>query len=259
MLWYKSWLETRWRFVIGLAVLVCSAAAIVFAYSRVVQLLQPLAPLVPNVDTGSSVGRQLREAAELLRSYRGYVWSQWFRQNLPQMWAIFAVLLGTGGLLTQASRGGALYTLSMPVSRARLLGVRAATGLGELSALALVPSLVVPLVSPLVGQTYGVGDALVHGMCLFVRGSVFFSLAFLLSTMFADVWRPALIAFCALAAVGTLEQIFHDALPSSMFHIMSAEQYFRGGGVPWPGLLVSALASAGMIYSAVANISRRDF
>jgi hypothetical protein len=57
--------------------------------------------------------------------------------------------------------------------------------------------------------------------------SIFFSLAFLLSTVFADVWRPALIAVCALAAVGFLEQVFHDALPSAWFHVMSAESYFR--------------------------------
>ncbi len=259
MLWYKSWLETRWRFLTGLALLVCSAAAIVLAYTRVMQLLEPLAPLVPNVDGRSEAGRQLREAAALLRSYRGYVWSQWFRQNMPQMWTIFAVMLGTGGLLSQTSRGGALYTLSMPVSRARLLGVRAATGLGELFALAIVPTFVLPLLSPLVGQTYGIRDALVHGACLFVRGSAFFSLAFLLSTVFADVWRPALIAVCALAAVGFLEQVFHDALPSAWFHVMSAERYFRGDGVPWPGLAASALVSAAMLYGAVANISRKDF
>ena len=259
MLWYKSWLETRWRFLIGLALLICSAMLIVLAYPRLIQLLQPLAPLVPNVGADSRVGKQLREAAGLFSSYRGYVWSQWFRQTMPQTWVIFAVLLGAGGLLTQTSRGGALYTLSMPVSRARLLGVRATIGLAELFVLAILPALVIPLVSPLVGQTYGVGDAFVHSICLFVRGSMFFSLAFLLSTAFADVWRPALIAFCTIAVLGTVEQVFHDSLPSSLFHIMSGEQYFRGGGVPWPGLLVSAVVSAAMIYGAIANISRRDF
>jgi hypothetical protein len=29
MLWYKAWLETRWRFVIGLVVLMASACALV--------------------------------------------------------------------------------------------------------------------------------------------------------------------------------------------------------------------------------------
>ena len=40
--------------------------------------------------------------------------------------------------------------------------------LGELLVLAVVPSLLLPLLSPAVGQTYGVGDALVHGVCLFI-------------------------------------------------------------------------------------------
>ncbi len=256
MLWYKAWLETRWRFLIGLALLVCSAAGIVLFYPRVVR---ELLPLVPSADVGGVIGGQIRETADLFRTYRGYVWAQWFRQNLAQMWTIFAVLLGTGGLLRQASRGGALYTLSMPASRTQLLGVQAATGLVELFVLAVVPSLVFPLLSPLVGQTYGIGDALVHSVCLFIAGSVFFSLAFLLSTVFSDMWRPALITICAAYALGSFEQIFHDALPLSLFHVIGAESYFRGSGVPWIGLLARVAVSAGLLYGAVINISRRDF
>jgi ABC-2 type transport system permease protein len=256
MLWYKAWLETRWRFLIGLALLVCSAAIVVLAYPTAMRLLLPL---VPGVTADSEIGRELREVAEVVRTYRGYVWSQWFRQQLPQTWTLFAILLGTGGLLTQATRGGSLYTLSMPASRTRLLGVRATTALAELFVLAIVPSLMLPLLSPLVGQTYGIGDMLVHSACVLIRGSIFFSLAFLLSTVFTDVWRPAIIAVCAATALRLFETAFHDILPSSLVNVMSAESYFRGGGVPWPGLLLSALVSAALLYGAVASISRRDF
>ncbi len=144
MLWYKSWLETRWRFAIGLAILILSAVGTVLAYPRVVKLL----PLVPSVVDSGEVGRRLLEIAALSRTYRGYVWAQWLRQNMTQMLALFAALLGTGGLLSQSSGGGAFFTLSLPVSRDRLLGVRAATGLAELFALAFIPSLVLPLLSP---------------------------------------------------------------------------------------------------------------
>ena len=246
MLWYKSWLETRWRFLIGLALLMCTAAWIVFLYPRAVKLL----PLVSNVDAGGEIDRQIREAAELMRTYRGYIWSQWFSDNASLL-SIFAVLLGTGGLLSQASRGGALFTLSMPASRNRMLGVRAATGLGELLVLAFVPSLLLPLLSPLVGQSYAIGDVLVHSGCLFIQGAALFSATFLLSTVFSDVWSPWLIVFCAAK--------FLDMSPYSLSGITSAESYFRGGGVPWLGLLALAAVSAAMLYGAVANISRRDF
>src|SRR3954469_6257546 len=120
MLWYKAWLETRWRFRIGRALLVCAAWFVVLSYPAVQRLLLEL----PNLDAVGDVGRQLRERAALLATYRGYVWSQWFGQNMAQAWTLCAAVIGTGGLVSQAARG-ALHTLSMPVSRHRLLGVRA--------------------------------------------------------------------------------------------------------------------------------------
>jgi ABC-type transport system involved in multi-copper enzyme maturation permease subunit len=255
MLWYKSWLETRWRFVIGLALLMLSACSTVLIYPEVMRLL----PLGANADLSGPIGRQVAESIALARDYRGYVWSQWFMKNMPQLWTIFAVLLGSGGLLAHGSRGGALFTLSLPISRTRVLSVRAATALGELLVLAIIPSLIVTLLSPAIGQRYGVGDALVHGLCLFIAGSVFFSLAFLLSTVFSDIWRPLLIAIGIAMVLGFFEQTFRDLAPYRLDGVMGGERYFRGGGLPWQGLLVSMAMSAALLYGAAVNIARRDF
>ena len=255
MLWYKSWLETRWRFAIGLALVVCSAGVAVFSYPAVRELL----PMVPRDDIDGDLARLIREAADLVREYRGYVWSHWFSQNLSQTWTLFAVVLGTGGLLAQSTRGGALFTLSLPVSRARLLAVRAATGLVELVALAFAPSLILVALSPAIDQSYGVGDALVHSACLVVAGSVFFSLAFLLSTVFSDIWRPLLIALVVAAALAVAGKLVPGLSRFSVFSVMSAESYFRGGGLPWLGLLASAAASLAMLVAATRNIERQDF
>jgi hypothetical protein len=255
MLWYKSWLETRWRFLIGLAILVLSVVGTVLAYPRVEKLL----PLVPAIDTGSEVGRRLKEIADLSRSYGGYIWAQWLRQNMTQMLSLFAALLGTGGLLSQTSGGGALFTLSLPVSRDRLVGVRAVTGLLEILALAFIPMLVLPLLSPAVGGTYGIGEVLVHGTCAFVAATVLFSAASLLSTVFTDVWRPALIVCGVAAVLGIAEPFFGELSRYSLFGIMDGEMYFRGGGLPWLGLLASAAVSAAMLLAASRNLARQDF
>src|SRR6185295_6443415 len=158
MFWYKSWLDTRWRFLIGLAILALSACGAVFGYPRAVRLLA----LVPNVDVGGEIGRRIKESAELMRTYRGYIFSQWFAENLIQTWTIFAVLLGSGGLLSSGSEGAALFTLSLPISRRAIVTARAAIGLVELFVLALVPSLLITLLSPAVGQSYGIVDVLIH-------------------------------------------------------------------------------------------------
>lgn len=251
MLWYKSWLETRWRFLIGLALLMCSAGALVLTYPRVQELL----PLVPAVDAQGELGRRIREAVELSREYRGFVWAQGFRQNLSQMGTLFAVLLGTGGLF---SSGAALFTLSLPATRREQLRVRAATGLGEWLLLALVPAVVIVLMSPAIGESYSLGAALIHGLCLFVAGAVFFSLAVLLSTWFTDVWRPLLIALGIAAAIAVVEQ-FSPAAGRGLFAVMSGETYFRSATVPWFGLAAAAALSAALLYGAAANIEHRDF
>lgn len=255
MLWYKSWLETRWRFLIGLVLLMCSAAFAVVTYPAVLERL----PLAASVDIGGAVGQQIREVVELAREYRGYIWWQWFRQTLRETWTVFAVLLGSGGLLSQSAGGAALFTLSLPVSRRRLLGVRAATGLAELFVLALVPALMIPALSPVIGQSYSVADALVHAICLFVAGAAFFSLAFLLSTVFSDVWRPALIAIAVAYLLFFAEQATAGQSRLGFFRVMTAQEYFRAGELPWAGLLASAAASMAMLYASTVNIARKDF
>jgi hypothetical protein len=255
MLWYKSFLETRWRFLIGFALVVFSAAGAVFAYPRVLQLM----PLASTIEAGGEIGRRIREGVELARDYRGYVWSQWLRQSMSNLITIFAVLLGTGGLLSQASGGGALFTLSLPVSRDRLLAVRAITGLAELLLMAAAPPLVLMVLSPAVGKSYGLADALAHGFCLFVAGGVFFSLTFFMSTVFTDIWRPALVA-CAVAAVlGLCEPFIPVVARFSVFRVMTGQDYFYTRHLPWFGLIASTVASAAMLYGAARNIARQDF
>ena len=143
------------------------------------------------------------------------------------------------------------------MSRQQVLWVRAATGLAELLVLALVPYLIIPVLSPAIAQHYGIRDVAVHAMCVFVAGSIFFSIALLLSTMFSDIWRPLLLT-CAIAAMLMLL----ERMPGefyALFGIMSGESYLRAGAVPWAGLLTTAAVSAGILYGAATNFARQDF
>ena len=233
-------------------ILLLSGCAAVLGYPAAIKALAQVAP------TDGEIGRQISETAALIREYRSYIWSQWFRQTMRELWALFAVLLGTGGLLAQASRGGAIFTLALPVSRGRLLAVRAAAALAELLILALVPALMIPLLSPAIGQRYSPTDAIVHGTCLLIAGSTLFSFTFLLSTVFKDVWRPPLITLCLAVLVRLLEQSF-GLEHVSLLAVMTAEPYFHGEGVPWLGLIATASASAALLYAATRNIARQDF
>jgi len=223
---------------------------------------QRLLPLVRNMDpaaldTSGPLGAAIKEGLAAQQSFRGFVWWQWYRQNLTYLVVVFGALLGAGGLLVK-SGGATLFTLSLPVSRARLMTTRAAVGLAELLALAVVPSLLIAVLAPSIGQTYSVGDVLAHGVCMFVVGSVFFSLAALLSTDYVDGWRPVLIACIVAAVLGMLEYI--PAIGRfGLFHVMNGESYYRYTGLPWIGLIVSAGITAALLRTAAVNLAHRDF
>jgi len=251
MLWRKDWLETRWRFAIGFAVLACMAVAAILGYPQVKKLL----PLITDRYPGE-LGRRIREGADLVRTFRGFVWVQWIRQNCSQMIILFAALLGTAGV-TSPSRGG-LFTLSLPVSRRRLAGTRAATGLAELAVLAFAPPLVFPLLAPVIGERYAVADSLAHGLCAFAVGTAIFELAFLLSTAFDDRWKPLLVTLGIAAAVGLAEYV--TRLPFlGVFHVMIGEDWFRARELPWIGILATGAAAILLHGAAVWNFRRRDF
>jgi ABC-type transport system involved in multi-copper enzyme maturation permease subunit len=257
MLWHKAWLETRWRFISALVILTIVAAGNVYAYVAT-QRAMPL--LIERSEAAAAeaprLGPAIREAIELNENFRGFIWYQTFRQNLSQMGVFFALLLGCGGLLAESSKGSALFTLSLPVTRRQLLGARAATGLAQLAAISMLPPLVVSILAPSIGQRFGIVDALAHGLCIFVVAAVFFSLAAFLSTLFHDTWRPLLIGIgiaCAIAAGSFV------APQLGLFSVMNGESYFRTGMLPWTGLLASAVIATALLYSAAETLERRDF
>ena len=254
MLWYKAFLDTRGRVLIGLALLPCAAMFMVFTYPRVVELL----PAAGGINASGALGQQINDAIALARDYRGYVWSQWFRQTTTSTSALFAALLGTGGLVASTS-GGALFMLSLPATRMQLMAVRAGSGLAQWFALALISSLAIPLSSPAIGESYSIITALAHGLCLFAGGAVIYSLALLLSTVFGDLWRPWLIALAIAMPIAFAEQLTRGSWPVGLSAVMSGEQFFRTGHLPWAGLAVAFVASTALLYLAALNFSRRDF
>lgn len=255
MILYKSWLDTRWRFIAGAAIMICSVTAMVLIYPQVNNLL----PIASSIEMPGALGEEVRKAIDLASSFDGYLWLKWYNGNMPMLGSLFASMLGAGGIFIAGAGGGALYTLALPVSRRRLLTLRALVGLAELFGLMMLASLTVPLLAPAIGESVSFQDAIVHGFCAFVASSLFFSLALFLATVFSDVWRPVLIAIGLASLAGLAEMFFQDTLSLGVIHTMSAETYHETGALPWSGLLICIVGSAALIVAAIRNIERRDF
>ena len=250
MLWHKAWVDTRWRFFLGLALLLVLACGSSLTFPRVRDFLGAIQlPAVPDEEAAAA----FRESLELIRTFRGYAWSQWFSQSFPVLLTIIAALLGSGSPLVKGG-SGALLSLSLPVSRGRWISTRSGTALAELFVLALVPSVAFAVLAPVVGEQFAVTEAVAYGLSAFVGASLFLGLAVFLSTVFNDVWRPLLLTFVGALAIGVVLPQEHG-----LFQAMGGRRYFVSGTLAWAELLVSAAAAAGLVYAATARIARRDF
>ena len=205
MLWYKSWLETRWRFLIGLALLMLSACGTVLTYPEVVRAA-----------AAGAAGRS-RAARSAGASRR-----PWSCRALPRL-RLVAVVPPEHAADVGALRGAARHrrpALARRPAAGRCSRCRCRCRATGCSAFAPRPGWRNCWCSPSSrrsscrcsrrpsGRRYSLGDALVHAACLFVAGTVFFSLTFLLSTVFSDVWRPVLIALCVAMVLALVEQVF---------------------------------------------------
>jgi ABC-2 type transport system permease protein len=257
MLWHKAWLETRSRFITAVIVLTVMTGSNVYEFLATQRLLPQLmgGTQIPGVEA-TGLAAAIRDAIEVQKEFRGFVWYRVFRDNLTQLGVFFAILLGCGGLLHESAKGSALFTLSLPVTRRQLLGARIGNGLAQWLAIAMVPPLAIPILAPAIGQRFSVVDALAHGLCLFFVGAMFFSLASFLSTLFTDIWRPLLIAIGIACAVALASVVVPQL---AIFSVMNGESYFRSGTLPWAGFVTSAVIATALLYGAAETLERRDF
>jgi hypothetical protein len=253
MVWAKAWHDTRWRFAILFTVLVAIACFSVIEWREVRSLV---ATIDPSAAGGNATLRSaLAEAIAAEQTFRGYIWYQWFNGNFASCIVLFAALLGSGSALSASGRG-LLFSLALPVARGRWIETRAAIGVAQVLALALVPSLLIPLLAPAVGESYSVTDALVYGALTFVRGSVYFALAMLASAIVDDFGRAIVITAVVAIVVGIIE---FSLLRQGVSRPLSGAAYYHAGTLPWLEIVLGVALTAALIYGAAAYLTRRDF
>ena len=127
MVWYKAWVESRLRFLAAAAVMAAVCGAAVLGHDAIQSVLanRPAPPA----------------------TYAAYVHRVSYGGLTRVLFMTFAMVLGVGGLLRERELGTSAFTLALPVARTRLVLVRAAAGLLEIAAIALIQGLAIVTLS----------------------------------------------------------------------------------------------------------------
>lgn len=244
MYWYKCWCEVRTRVFVSVLALAVACVFIVF-YQQT-----------------------MRDHADAPMTYAAYIWKSIYNSFGRDLFVIMSIAMASGGLLQEKPQGTLGFTLALPISRWQVVTTRALVGYFGIVAMALVPAIVVPILSPYVGQHYPVSQALQFSLLWACAGSVIYALTSLLSYLMEGEYSAMLVAIPALMVYGAMLQLpWLAGVPAlDIFHLMNGEEmaffdetrHLITGPLPWVALIVTVAASGLFVLTAGRRMKQRD-
>ena len=236
MLWYKAWIETRSRFLISLVTLTLFSAIFV---QHAQGMLRP--------EWKSDFNRLLFVN----------------QQFLAIMWVLSVVLLGMGGIVREKATGISSLTLSLPVSRRRLVGIGVGVGLLEAAILGLVPWIAVFFVSFFARKPISITQVASYVLLLLGGGLVYFALAVLVSSLASGEYSaPALtfgiVLLAAMLFDAWLRQFNVWRLVTGDLSI-NRSTFLLSDHLPWLGMRCSMSVASLMVVASIIVVQRRQF
>lgn len=245
--WRKCWLESRSRFLLTALLIICMLAW---------QIL----------DSQHGMSRFDRKPPITFTEYVAYI----FGGDFQIVWVASVLLLGLGGIVREAALGTAALTLTLPFRRRDWMGIRAALGLTQAAALALIPVAVIPICSLAIDRSYPVWEALKFSGLLFAAGNVFFFLGFFWSVVLSGEFSAIFAEGASLLLVYSAQDYLYRWIPSFNFPNFNVRAFLAGGnlvnrstgfldGWPWAGILECAVCAVFLFWGSKEIARRRDF
>jgi len=235
MLWYKAWLETRIRvaFLIGFLALVIGLSG-----------------------WAGRAGPASHHTAGVLTS---------LTTQVPLVVIIVCAVLGAAGIATQPSfgvtkglHGSTLFTLSLPVSRARLLITRAAIGWFE--AMGIVALLFCGMwwIFPTLKLVAAPVTWVQYGLTTAVCASAIYFVAVLLGSFLDDQWRTwgTMLVSGALAGASVRFRLPADV---DIFRAMTKSSPLFAHTIPWGPMGFSLLLAVILFLVTLMIVQRREY
>ena len=235
MLWLKGWLETRFRllFILALSTL----------------------PLYHMLSAGAHASA--RSVSGLAAGLASNV--------IPLFTVMICAFLAGAGIATQAPfrgsrglHGSTLFTLSMPVSRLRLLAVRAGIGWLETAAVIAVLCCGMWLAIPLLRGVVTPIEMFEQVGTLIACSSSIYFLSVLLGTVFDDQWR---VWATILASAGMWLLCTHFSFPAFANIVLGIGERspIVAHTIPWNAMAFSLGLSAILFFAALKIAQRREY
>ena len=246
MLLYKYWLESRFRFLCGLFLVIATVTHTVLGAPNTLRLINQQMPW-----------------AHMLFSQ--YLWLTVYDGSLLAAWIVLAVVLSNRGMRKEQSLGVSAFTLSLPVTRSSILRAQSVVALVELVLLGVVPAFLIPGLSRVAGLTFPMTQGVRHTALLICPGVVFHGWSLLMAQLTGTESTSLTISLSSIGAFFILVKRIHALDRLDIFDIMSGADlldrhtFLLRGPLPWSTFAATLTLLLGMVWLSVFLIEHHDF
>lgn len=232
MLWYKGWLETRFRVLFVL---------VIFLFLMVL--------IERNTDTHNPSSQDVER---ILNNFTLYL-------------LMIPTMLGGAGIKTQpllrttkGLHGSMYFTLSLPVSRLRMLATRATLGMLETVGVVAALTCFAWFIFPALKVHLMGADLFAYWGTVSICMSSFYFLSVFFATVWDDVWQ-IWGSFVVALILRWLETTASFPSSINVFRAMARSSPLFTHTFPWASMGVSLVAAAILFLAALKMVQTREF
>lgn len=254
MLWYKAWLELRFRVLLTVTII---GSNCVFAWfdAEKVLMTQDKAKLMSLIPVTPLINEDLLHTA---------FWVRFMLIQALIIVPIVAMILAGSGINTQTSYGmthglhsSMLYTLSLPVSRYRMVLTRASLGFICFAGFLILNMAVPHIVGRYLGIPLDWTEGLKYIPGLFAGGFFYYCL-FVLTASFLDEFWGSTLGFFFIGGFVGYSNGGKGYETFDLIHLIRGTHYLATGEWPYVAWLVYAVLGLMLIWGSVLIVERKE-
>ena len=257
-IFYKEWLESKWKLITGTIVLTVLSLVNVIVYPWIHTFMTPdMARLMESMLHEMMPFIEVPNLVPMFDSWNTYLYGSWISKTLYQTMAIFILVTASPLFAGEESKGTLEFLWSKPISTFRIVSAKYFVNVSELLIIALISTFILYPASLIMGEKF---DAALFtlGLVQAIPGYIMlFSIAFLTSVLFKDSIK-AMVSSAILFAIMSVPSFLTDYRHLSIFRILQGFNLLAKESIMWPAIIILIFVSAVLFMLAYCVFSRKE-
>ena len=243
-IFYKEWLESKWKLITGTIVFTVLSLLNVIMYPWIQTFMTPdMARLMESMMREMIPFIEMPALVPAFDSWNSYLYGSWISKTLYQSMIVYIILVASPLFAGEENKGTLEFLWSKPISTLKIVSAKYFVNVSGLLIIALISTFILYPASLIIGEKFDV-SLFALGLVQAIPGFVMlFSIAFMMSTLFKDSIK-AMVSSIILFSIMSVPSFLPEFRHLSIFRIFQGFNLLANESLMWSAILIFVFVSA---------------